>query len=232
MNFLVMAIMMGVAAAEDGGDKKSEEKKEDSGPGWKVRPLIKPMVGTATYRIEGGEAVRGFRVGGQAGVRYTKKQKGAKKILPNLVGRTRVMYTTTLMSDAPITNINAGTFIGPQWGPLKMEVGADVLNTQYTGAGFGADYTALSTPASIGLKLKIPFVVGASLNLAAAPIFHMGDGRESVDWEAKDLPFFGDEFFYGAAAGIKVGPVGVGFSYQSRITAYGNDNTIGVGVGI
>jgi len=118
--------------------------------------------------------------------------------------------------------------MGPKWGPVRFEFGADYLWTDYTiPNGYTGTYSSVMTPARAVLDIKI-----AKLDIAAGPIFFMGTDRKSVKWTDKNVELFGDEFFYGLSAVVGLGPIGVGLSYQSRITNYGNDNTVGVGVGI
>ena len=90
----------------------------------KVRPLINPIIGTYSYRVADNtdnyldnESFRGLRVGGAAGVKYKSKQKGLARVLPNATGRTRVLYTTTLASDATITDMRLGTLLVPNGDP-------------------------------------------------------------------------------------------------------------------
>jgi hypothetical protein len=37
---------------------------------------------------------------------------------------------------------------------------------------------------------------------------------------------------YGLSGRVGLGPIGIGLSYSTRITAYGNDTTVGVGIGL
>ena len=60
----------------------------------------------------------------------------------------------------------------------------------------------------------------------------LGGERESVDYSQKTLPGFGNEMEYGLSGRVGLGPVGIGLSYSTRVTAYGNDTTIGVGIGL
>ena len=65
-----------------------------------------------------------------------------------------------------------------------------------------------------------------------SPQFFLGGERESTDYTNKLLPGFGDEMEYGISGRVGLGPVGIGLSYSTRVTAYGNDTTVGVGIGL
>lgn len=202
----------------------------------KVRPLINPIIGTYSYRVADNtdnyfdnESFRGLRVGGAAGVKYKSKQKGLARVLPNATGRTRVLYTTTLASDATITDMRLGTFIGPKWGPVKIEVGGDFIRTDnQLPNGYAQDpYMAVATPLNAIFDIKI-----VKVQALISPQFFLGGERESTDYTNKLLPGFGDEMEYGISGRVGLGPIGIGLSYSTRVTAYGNDTTVGVGIGL
>jgi hypothetical protein len=208
----------------------------NAGENNKVRPLINPIIGTYSYRVSDNTdnfldnaSFKGFRVGGAVGVKYKSKQKGLAKVLPNVTGRTRVLYTTTVASDATITDYRIGTFIGPKWGPVKVEIGVDGIRTEnQLPEGYAQDpYRAVATPLNAIFDIKL-----VKVQAMVSPQFFLGGERDSVDFSQKMLPGFGNEMEYGISGRVGLGPVGIGLSYSTRVTAYGNDTTVGVGIGL
>ena len=209
-----------------------------AGEDMKVRPLIVPMFGSFSYRVDDQYlsddqqgTYRGMRVGGAAGVKYKTKQKGLARALPNVEGRTRVLGTYTLGSEAVITDVHVGTFIGPKWGPLRLEVGADGIWTQNEISVLPDkaqdSYLSFAIPARAVFDIKL-----AKLELSAAPMYFVGGDRNKVDWSTKAINGIGHEMQYGISARAGLGPIGIGVSYGFRVTDYGTDGTIGVGVGL
>ena len=211
----------------------------NAGENNKVRPLINPIIGTYSYRVSDNtdnyfdnDVYRGLRVGGAVGVKYKSKQKGLAKVLPNMTGRTRVLYTQTIASEAQITDMRLGTFIGPKWGPAKIEIGVDGIRTENVFPSADNQivqdpYMAVATPLNAIFDIKV-----VKIQAMVSPQFFLGGSRDSVDYTQKTLPGFGDEMEYGLSGRVGLGPIGIGLSYSTRVTSYGNDTTIGVGIGL
>ena len=208
----------------------------NAGENNKVRPLINPIIGTYSYRVSDNtdsyfdnDVYRGLRVGGAVGVKYKSKQKGLAKVLPNMTGRTRVLYTQTVASEAQITDMRLGTFIGPKWGPAKIEIGVDgIRTTNALPDGYAQEpYMAVATPLNAIFDIKV-----VKVQAMVSPQFFLGGTRNSVDFSQKTLPGFGDEMEYGISGRVGLGPIGIGLSYSTRVTSFGNDTTIGVGIGL
>ncbi|MBM76665.1 MAG: hypothetical protein CMK59_14760 [Proteobacteria bacterium] len=210
----------------------------NAGEDMKVRPLFVPMFGSFSYRVSDEYSAdtsqatyRGMRVGAAAGVKYKSKQKGLARALPNLMGKTRVLGTYTLGSEAVITDVHVGTFIGPKFGPLKLEIGADGIWTQTQISGLPTKatdpYMSFAIPARAIFDIKV-----AKLELSAAPMYFLGGERAKVDWTNQAVKGIGHEMQYGISARAGLGPIGVGLSYGFRVTEYGTDGLIGIGVGL
>ena len=87
--------------------------------------------------------------------------------------------------------------------------------------------TAVAVPLRGYMDLKV-------LNLYASigPTYYLTGNREKADWDVLGKPFFGHEFAWSTGARVGLGPLGVGFSYGRRYTAYGEDSMIGLGLSL
>ena len=199
-------------------------------------PIVNPIIGTALYRVADktenpvdNNIYRALRVGGAVGLGYSLRQRGFTKLLPNLSGRTRVLYSRTVFSEADLTDTRLGTFVGSSWGPLRLETGIDGIKTENKlPDGYAQpSYLSIATPLKAVFDIKV-----LQVQAVAAPLFFLDRERRSTDYNELGLPGIGDEMEYGIMARMGLGMFGVGFQYSTRLTSYGTDTTVGVGVGL
>ena len=97
----------------------------NAGENNKVRPLINPIIGSYSYRTDNTDIILTmmFQRASCWWSCWSKIQiqtKGLAKVLPNMTGRTRVLYTQTVASEVNYWHMRFGTF-GPVSGPQKLK---------------------------------------------------------------------------------------------------------------
>ncbi len=199
-------------------------------------PNLSPILGTAVYRVSDktdnpldNDIYRAIRVGGAVGFTYALRQRGIARLLPNISGRTRVLYSRTILSEMVLTDTRLGSFFASSWGPLRFETGFDGIRTEnQLPDGYAQNpYFSIATPVKASFDIKV-----LQIQAVATPLFFTDKDRLSADYSDLGLPGIGDEMEYGIMARLGGGMFGVGFQYTTRLTAYGTDSTIGVGVGL
>jgi len=84
----------------------------------------------------------------------------------------------------------------------------------------------LAWPVRVALDLKVLFPYAG-----VSPAWYFSD-REAVDWGNEDAFGFGQEFTRMAGVTLDAKVAELSVSYQSRVTAYGHQNSIGAGIKI
>ncbi|MEC7984157.1 MAG: hypothetical protein VX278_03270 [Myxococcota bacterium] len=188
--------------------------------GWDTAPFVSPIVQGAFYTA-GDDFYPSVKLGVGGGLAYKNKEG-----FP-LLGHTRVYYNQNLGSQMRMSGWGLGSFIGPRFGPISLEIGGDYLVDSYTVPGlYDGRFSSLSVPARVILDVWL-----ARVEVAGGPIFIVdsieGQTRQGLAAD-QNLLGMGDEYFFMANARVGVGPLAVGAGFKRRVTAYGEDNSFGV----
>lgn len=208
------------------GGKKSGGLEVPPGPqipGWRTEYYIQPGAGVRLYQNGSGETKTLATLGGEAGLSYRQKGKG----LPKMVGRTRVSGEIMATGDLDKgLDLRVGSFMGPQWERVGLQVGPDLFYNQWT---FGSQVL----DPSVGVEVPaVATVSGERLTAFAgvSPAYLMNDDRR-VDWDKEELPGFGHEFTYMGGLTGRFNGLKLSAQVQYRITAAGPIPSFSVNAG-
>jgi len=219
---IFFGLILGAMAEEPDQEAPKENKKDEKKDKtrWKVRPHVDPTINLHTFSTET-NTYYGANVGGSVGARYQQKKNGFR-----WQGLTRASYVQTWGPNVSGQDIRVGSFMGPWWRVVGLQVGPDVFYNAYDNPGVEIpEVIGLATPASATVDLKV-----VNLHASVAPSFYLSGDREGVNWERQEFPGFGDEFTYTVGAGLDLWVVGFGLSYTRRITSFGDESSVGFGV--
>ena len=188
--------------------------------GWDFAPILSPIIEASFYTAQD-DFYPSVKFGAVGGVSYKKKDG-----FP-LRGHTRVRYTQNFGSQLKYNGWGIGSFFGPSFGPVSLELGGDYMIDSYTVPGlYDGRFGALAVPARVVFDVLL-----VRVELAGGPIFILnsmeGDTREGLSADANALGF-GDEYFYMVNARVGLGPFAIGGGFRRRVTAYGEDNSVSV----
>jgi len=198
-----------------GAKKKGGKKKKK--PQWVNDWFITPGGGGQVYS-NGSTTTTTVTVGGEAGLSY----KYINTPLPRWSGRSRVGVTYIASAADGATaegfDVRAGSFIGPTWKNVGLQVGPDFFYNQWT-------YRAVDLKPTFGAEFPVTVSAGidqAQLYVGVSPAW-VDTASRRVDWDTVDsqLPGIGHEFRYvGGIHGVLAG-VALNAQYEYRITAVG-----------
>lgn len=214
----------GAGGKKGGGGKAKGKGKGEAAkfPYWQTEPYLTPEIGASAYS-SGGETSTAVTVGGQAGIRYLRVDRDR----PWLTGKTRLAGAYMISGGGTGYDVRLGSFIGPQWESVNLQVGPDVFYNQYQWGDVSLEPTiGVGVPATATRSADVFTVYGG-----VEPAWLANEDRR-VDWDATDavLPGFGHEFTYRAGVGIAASFASLSLSYQYKITAYGIEQGFGVGI--
>ena len=185
--------------------------------------LVKPILSTHTFTTND-DVYWGAKYGGALGVKYAQDKRGLK-----LMGQTRAQYVQTWAPKASGEELRVGSFIGPWWRIVGLQVGADWLQQEYVNP-------TVTMSKAQGVHPQISGMVDLRLihlSASAGPIFYVSGDRQSVNWTTTDkFGGIGDEFAYTIQTGIDLLLMNFGINYQNRHTAYGTEEIFGISVSV
>lgn len=199
--------------AEDGGPPRD-------GPPWKLgRPGLEPAVGAVLF---GGGGL--LALGAEGSVPFAQETQDAFR----WGGRARVVGQVLVGPD--LFNGYAarlGVFAGPSAGPARLRVGPDFFLNQFVFGTLDADpFSGIGMPLTLSLGGDAVGIYGG-----VEPAWYVSGGWPGVDWSNEDLFGFGDEFTYKVGAHVSTKSLGLGLGYTHRITSFGLQQGISVGLG-
>ena len=207
--------------AEERQEGKREKQEKEDRTKWKVRPHVDPTLNLHLFNTEDNLYV-GANFGGAVGAKYQQKKKGFR-----YQGLTRAQYVQT-WGQATGQDIRVGSFFGPWWRIVGFQVGPDVFYNTYDNPGVNVDdVVGISTRAAAVVDLKV-----VNVTASIAPSFYVSGDREGVNWSQEEFPGVGDELTYSVGAGVDLWLIGLGLSYTSHMTSFGNESRIGFGISI
>ena len=203
-------------------ESEEEEEEKEERTKWKVRPHVDPTLNLHLFNTEDNLYV-GANFGGAVGAKYQQKKKGFR-----YQGLTRAQYVQTWGPNISGQDIRLGSFIGPWWRIIGVQIGPDVFYNTYNNPGVDIDdVVGVSTRAAAVIDLKV-----VNVTASITPSFYVSGDREGVDWSQQEFPGVGDELMYSIGAGIDLWVIGFGVSYTSNTTSFGNESRVGFGVSI
>ena len=212
------------AQGEPANDEAANEPKviEVERTRWRKSPLVQPIITGQVFTAADDDFYGALKLGGSLGLGY--EQDG----LAGFQGNTRVQYTHSFGPTMENSHLAVGTFIGPKLGPLTLDVGADYYYDQYYIPNqYEGSFSAMALPIRALFDIKL-----VRVEVAAGPIFFLAD-HQGVRESLTENPIgFGDEFFYMVNADVGFSVLSAGAYFSQRKTAYGDDNSVGVKLGI
>jgi hypothetical protein len=218
------------AGGKEGGGGKGQGQGKGKGKGkgkaveypyWQTEPYLTPEVGASAYS-SGGETSTAVTIGGQAGIRYLRVDRDR----PWLTGKTRLAGAYMISGGGTGYDVRLGSFIGPQWESVNLQVGPDVFYNQYQWDDVSLEPTiGVGVPATATRSADVFTIYGG-----VEPAWLVNEDRR-VDWDTTEaiLPGFGHEFTYRAGVGVVASFASFSLSYQYKITAYGIEQGFGLG---
>ena len=223
---IYLGVLCGAALAQDETTTKSASPQpkviEVERTRWRKSPMLQPIITGQVFTTDD-DFYGALKLGGSLGLKYEQDR------MAGMQGNTRVQYTQSFGPTMENSHLAVGTFIGPKLGPLTLDVGADYYYDHYYIPGqYEGSFSAVALPLRALFDIKL-----VRLEVAAGPIFlladHAGDARAGLN----ENPIgFGDELFYMINADVGFSVLSAGAYFSQRMTAYGNDNTVGVKLGI
>jgi hypothetical protein len=219
---------------EDEEDDSGEDDSEDEdgpapeprdGPPWTVgRPGIQPAVGAVLFPDGSGGITGLLALGAEAYLPFYQETDETLR----WGGKARVVGQVLVGPD--FYNgyaARVGVFAGPSAGPARLRVGPDFFINQYVLSGVDSDPFS-----GVGIPLTLSLTGGsAGIYGGVEPAWYMSGGWPVVDWGSEDIFGFGDEFTYRVGANVSTSSFGLGLGYTHRITYYGVQRGISVGIG-
>ena len=210
--------------AEDDAEERAPRPPKD-GPGWKLgRPGIEPAVGAVLFPDGSGGVTGLVALGAQASLPFYQDSQETIRWGGNARAVGQVLLGPDLYNGYAA---RLGVFAGPSAGPARLRVGPDFFINQYVLSGVNADPFS-----GVGLPLTL-FLTGGSAGIygGVEPAWYISGGWPGVDWSSEDIFGFGDEFTYRVGANVSTSKLSLGLGYNHRITAFGVQRGVSVGLG-
>ena len=181
-----------------------------SGP-YAQHPYIRPVLGLVIW-----DGALGTSLGAEAGLRYRQEKPD-----PAMFGTTRVRASTILSPNLGGSDVRLGSFFGPVYKVVGLQVGPDVFYNQLSVEGIGA----LAGTAGVDLPLTGLFDVKVfNAYAGVTPGWYIGGARDNLS------PLLGQMGLV-AGAGISISRFSLSLGWSRLTTAYGLQEGYSIGIG-
>jgi hypothetical protein len=218
------APVQATADESDAADEAPAGPPKDRPP-WKLgRPGIDPAVGAVLFPTGDGGMTGLVALGAQASLPFGQETQETVKWGGSVRAVGQVLVGPDLYNGYAA---RLGAFVGPSAGPARLRVGPDFFINQYVLAGLDTDpFSGIGLPLTLSLSGK-----GAGIYGGVEPAWYTSGGWPAVDWSNEDIFGFGDEFAYKVGGNISTSSFGLGLGYTHRITSFGVQRGVSVGIG-
>ncbi len=216
------------SAGEEGSDGEAEEREPPPPPRpasesgtWKVgKPGLSPALGAILFPGGGVAAV-----GASAKLPFWQETPEKLRWGGYARAQGQLLIGTTDLYSGYATRL--GVFAGPRYAPLSLDVGPDFFYANYLVSGIdSAPFSGVGLPATATFAVK-----GLGLYAGVEPAWYVSGNWPSVDWDSEEMFGFGDEFTYLVGGSVATGGLALGLGYSYRITGYGVQRGISIGLG-
>jgi len=198
--------------------QQSAEKKKGVAVGFGIAPII----GMGILSGTGDKAKVNFTLGARTQLNYRSRSAFG------IDGSIYVRYFHMFGGDRFGDDLKMGTVIGPKLSIISVLIGAEVQYTQY---GFVPELYPWTWSLGIPMRLALDVKV-VSAYFGVVPSWYLGgnpNNRQPTDWSVSKAPGFGDEFEWQAGVGVRLGPIKLGLSSETRVGDWGSSTQVMLG---